>query len=1117
MGSRFSLHRSSLLTQTLWLAIGYFVLGRLALLMAIPPGYATPVWPAAGLAVVGLLAFGYRAWPGVVLGSFCINLPTTLATGHPALQSAVVAASLGLGAALQALTGAFLVRRLLPEPLAFGQPRQLGALLALAGPVACLLSPTLGVTTLVWAGQLSWLDRGFNWFTWWVGDSIGVLLVIPVFLIWVAAPGQLSRRNKITASIPSAIVLALVTLLWARTSALDMLTATMLFTALSSALVLAMARRTTAVREQETLGVDGVLARSIVDTTHDAYIAMDADGRILEWNREAELIFGWTHAEAVGRKLATLVIPERYRQAHARGVAHFLATGEGPFFNQRLELCGLHRNGHEVPVELTIWPTQTRQGYWFNALLHDISTRQRAIQRLTAQETAAKALVESANLAEAAPKILQVVCSALGWRVGAVWTVDANVVLLRCTQFWHEQGRPVPAFKAATRSQTFACGIDLPGRVWGSGKTLFIPDLALEPDFPRAPYAAEDGLRAAFAFPIISSSEVLGVVEFFSDSIEPPDEGLLKMMDTLAHLLGQFVARKLAEIALFEEKKRVEVTLHSIGDGVLAIDTNGRITYLNPIAEDMCGWRADEALGRPVGEVLRIVDQQTDEERPNPLLLAALENRTVGMTSNSALVRRDGYRAPIEDSAAPIHDHDGRVIGSVMVFHDVSESRAMAMKMSHLAQHDSLTDLPNRVLLQDRLVQALARAERAGQTLALLYMDLDGFKNINDSLGHEVGDLMLQEVAQRLQHCVREMDTVSRQGGDEFVILLPAIRDPSDAARVAENILQAVRRPFRIAGTEYNITLSIGTSVYPHDSSDPGVLLKYADAAMYQAKRQGRNQHRFYTRMISERADRRLSIESSLHQALRDDEFQLYYQPKVLPETGVIAGMEALVRWQQPSGGVFAPGEFMEVAEESGLISRIDLWVLEEACRQNRAWQQAGLPHIPVSVNLAAASANAERFPEHVTAVLARTGLDPACLEIEITENQMLRDTARSETLIRGIKAVGVKVAIDDFGTGYSSLSYLCRFPFDVLKIDQSFVRELAVGSKQIAIVKAITQLARTLGYRVVAEGVETLEQVRILQSHGCHEMQGYLYSRPVPVMQFERLLRGRSIAPAAA
>jgi len=574
--------------------------------------------------------------------------------------------------------------------------------------------------------------------------------------------------------------------------------------------------------------------------------------------------------------------------------------------------------------------------------------------------------------------------------------------------------------------------------------------------------------------------------------------------------------REEAARLLAASEARAEVTLRSIGDGVVTVDLEGRVEYLNPVAEVMTGWSLAEARGRPSSEVMRLVDESGEETSLSPLKLAVQEDRILGLASDALLVRRDGHRSAVEDSAAPIHGHDGSVIGGVMVFHDVSEARAMSIKMSHLAQHDHLTGLPNRILLQDRFAQAVARAKRESGCLALMFLDLDGFKHINDSLGHEVGDLLLKEVTARLTRTVRASDTVSRQGGDEFVILLPRVREVADAALVADKLLEAVRRPIVIGGAELNVTLSIGVSLYPDDGTDPAVLMKHADAAMYQAKQGGRDQCRFYTPEISERADRRLTLESSLHQALRNREFTVHYQPKVRAVDAGITGMEALVRWRRPTGEVVPPGEFIHIAEESGLIGRIDLWVLEEACRQNRAWQDAGLLSVPVAVNLSMASLEVDRFVEQLGIILERTGLAPEWLEIEFTESQMLKDTARFERLIAGVTGRGVKVAIDDFGTGYSSLSYLCRYPFNILKIDRSFVNDLGAGARQVALVDAIVRMADALGYRVVAEGVETPEQEALLREMKCHELQGYRYSRPVPPDEFVGLLRRRSIVPAA-
>ena len=439
-------------------------------------------------------------------------------------------------------------------------------------------------------------------------------------------------------------------------------------------------------------------------------------------------------------------------------------------------------------------------------------------------------------------------------------------------------------------------------------------------------------------------------------------------------------------------------------------------------------------------------------------MMALRENRTLGLATNSDLVRRDGFQTPIEDSAAPIHGRDGEILGSVMVFHDISESRAMALKMSHLAQHDYLTDLPNRVLLQDRFAQAIGRAKREHGHLALLYSDLDGFKHINDSLGHEVGDMLLQQVAQRLLHSVRSVDTVSRQGGDEFVILLPEIRSSSDAVRVADHILQAMRDPFQVADTELNVTLSIGIAMYPSDGNDPGVLLKYADAAMYQAKHHGRNQYRFYTRAISERADRRLSIESSLHQALRNDEFVLHYQPKVEPATGEITGMEALVRWQPPNGELSYPDDFIEIAEEE----RLDLAHRPVGSRRSlsteprmatRRTPTACLSPSIFRPRMPTPSAIRKSWPDPETH-RAGPGLPPY-------RDHRKPDAARYRALRHA----------DPRDQGGWRQGRHRRFrhrlfqpqlpvplPFDVLKIDRTFVQSLDFDSKEIAIVEAITR-----------------------------------------------------------
>ncbi len=562
-----------------------------------------------------------------------------------------------------------------------------------------------------------------------------------------------------------------------------------------------------------------------------------------------------------------------------------------------------------------------------------------------------------------------------------------------------------------------------------------------------------------------------------------------------------------AEEALFAERERAQVTLNSIGDAVVTTDLQGKVTYLNLVAEKMTGWSREDAAGRPLNEVFKIIDGSTHQAAPDPARRAIEEDRTVGLAMGCVLVRRDGFESPIEDSAAPIHNRDGRVAGAVIVFHDASQSRAVALKMSHLAQHDFLTDLPNRSLLTERLSQAIGLARRHGRQAALLFLDLDGFKQINDSLGHATGDQLLQSVAARLVASVRGTDTVFRQGGDEFVILLAEIEQPQDAAHVAETLRVALAAPHRIGGQDLSVSLSIGISVYPDDADNVDSVMRNADTAMFHAKASGRDNYQFYKTDMDTRAVHRLLVEGGLHRALTQGEFLLHYQPKFDLRSGAMTSAEALIRWSSPDRGLVYPKQFVPIAEACGLIVPIGRWVLREACRQVQAWLDAGLRAVPVAVNTSAVEFRHEDFLEGLASILMETGLAPRYLELELTESVLMHDAESSVAVLEALKAMGVRLAIDDFGTGYSSLSYLKRFPIDTLKIDRSFVHDISSDADGSTIVSAVIAMGRTLGQRVIAEGVETQEQLAFLRTRQCNEGQGFHFSRPLPTEDFRRLL----------
>ncbi|HEX4585810.1 MAG TPA: EAL domain-containing protein [Burkholderiaceae bacterium] len=435
-----------------------------------------------------------------------------------------------------------------------------------------------------------------------------------------------------------------------------------------------------------------------------------------------------------------------------------------------------------------------------------------------------------------------------------------------------------------------------------------------------------------------------------------------------------------------------------------------------------------------------------------------------------------------------------------------AEHRAAEEKLAFLAHHDPLTQLPNRLLLRDRFERAIAQTTRQRGRIAMMFLDLDSFKEINDSLGHEVGDELLIQVAGRLRSCVRHMDTVSREGGDEFVIVLNGADELAGVARVAQQILASMELPFEIDGSSLHTTLSIGISVFPDDGEDFDTLRRNSDAALFVAKDSGRNVYRFFDEQMNRDVLERLQMQASLRCALKNEEFRLYYQPQLRLRDGRIIGMEALVRWQRADGRLVQPGEFIAVAEQSGLIIPIGQWVLNEACRQAMQWRQAGLPELVVAVNLSVAQFRRGNIPEAVKAALQRSGLPPASLELELTESVLLHDTETALETLRALKKIGVKLSIDDFGTGYCSLAYLKRLAVNKLKIDRSFMRELAESAEDAAIVRAIIQLGHTLELEVVAEGVETDAQLAFLRANGCDQIQGYLISHPLPPAQFPGL-----------
>ncbi len=536
--------------------------------------------------------------------------------------------------------------------------------------------------------------------------------------------------------------------------------------------------------------------------------------------------------------------------------------------------------------------------------------------------------------------------------------------------------------------------------------------------------------------------------------------------------------------------------------GIMITDAEHRIRKVNPAFTNITGWQEADVVGRR--------DSMLSAGRDEPGLAAEMQ---AALDSGGMWVgelwsrRRDGEVYPENRTVVAVRDAQGRLRHYVSMFSDISAEKFAAERIHRLAHYDATTELPNRVLLQDRLLNAINRAARAEGRLALLFLDLDGFKLINDTLGHAAGDEVLRLVGVRLMSRLRKADIVARIGGDEFAVVLSDISHPGDVQAICDQLLAVITEPYELSGQDNRVTTSIGIAMYPDDGTDVQTLLKHADAAMYQAKEHGKNRYAYYEPEMNRRAEERLQMTRQLRHALERNEFRLCYQPQYDLASGRLVGVEALIRWQGEDGGWVPPMRFIPVAEDCGLIVGIGDWVLREACRQARQWREQGLDFGRISVNVSGRQFQDEGLQAAVKQALAESGLPGNRLELEITESWVMEGPYRAETQLRLLHEMGVSLVIDDFGVANSSMAYIKRFPVQKLKIDRSFIRDIPADADDAAIVSAIIAMGHSLGLKVVAEGVETAEQSAFLRGTGCDEVQGFLYGRPVPSDELNVLL----------
>jgi diguanylate cyclase (GGDEF)-like protein/PAS domain S-box-containing protein len=804
--------------------------------------------------------------------------------------------------------------------------------------------------------------------------------------------------------------------------------------------------------------------RALVESASDWVWEVNTRGIYTYSSPSVRELLGYTPEEVIGKTPFDLMPPDEAARMEAR-FREIVASRQACY---GLENANLHKDGRQVILETNAVPIFDATGAMvgYRGMDRDITARKQV-------DLALRQSQESLNEAQ---------------RIASLGSWDWDIV--GGDLYWSDEFYRIFGLSRECFGATYAAFLD-----------------AVHPDDrARVEQAVDDALTTATPYDI-------------EHRIVRPDgsERVLRergevMFDAEGHPVrmvgtGQDITdQRLVELRLRQAAKVFENT----SEGVMITGPDQRIVAVNQAFTRITGYGEEEVKGCGP-KILQSGRHDADYYRQMWSAIHAT-GRWQGEIWNR---RKDGADYPEWLNISVVRDDADAIINYIGVFSDITSIKEAQDKLTYTAHHDALTGLPNRLLFRDRLEQALATARRTGEGVALLFVDLDRFKLINDTLGHEAGDLLLQAVAQRLVACMREEDTVARMGGDEFVVIQRGIGQPDDAALLATRMLTEINRPVSLAGHEIVASLSIGIGLYPQDGSDASTLLKNADAAMYRAKERGRNCYQYYANEMTAAGLERLELETDLRQALQRGELRVHYQPQVDLASRRIVGAEALVRWQHATRGMILPAVFIPMAEDNGMIGQIGEWVLNTACSDARAWQLEGLPPLRVAVNVSGRQIGNDHVVDKVATALKNSGLAAQFLEIEITESVVMQDAARAISVLSALQDMGVTLAIDDFGTGYSSLSCLKRFPINRLKIDKSFVDSLEGAPDAAAIAVAIIAMAHSLGHTVIAEGVETEAQVEFLRGHGCDEMQGYLFSCPVPAEQFVEILRDAA-APAA-
>ncbi|MFT5083567.1 MAG: diguanylate cyclase (GGDEF)-like protein/PAS domain S-box-containing protein [Lentisphaeria bacterium] len=1029
-----------------WLVLAsvYFFAAQLGLSLAFEHANTSPIWPPTGIAIAALLYFGRKAWPGILLGALVAQAATDI---PPA-----IVLSIAIGNTLEALIASEILLRT-GQTYPFAKPRGVTLFVGVV-TIACAVGATIGVFSLFLGGAV---QKQFStiWITWWLGDLVGALVVTPFILAW-----SNSERIKITARIVLAI-----SAIGASTLLLYVLIFTSTFPAIASHSPGAFVILPVAVWSAFRFCEKGSSIFALCTSAVAIVATLDGHGPFIRASINQSLIVLQSFIGLLSVSMLILAASVRERRSVNEQLQGFANTLEKNIAKRTADL----RNTNE-------------------ALSQEMLERESTMSALRTLIGYSAAGPHSHFLDSCVKDIATIYDVDFAF-VGVFPSETRDVITT--LSVW-VKGRGADNFEYRLEGTPCQHVIDQ--------KIELVPTKAAE-KYPQDVLLANMGVDSYFGAPLVTpSGTTLGIIAVMDTNPMQLQTWTKPILALYANRIASELERKYSE----DERKLAEAVFNSSAQAIAISDNKGNILRVNHAFERITGYTSKEL----VGQNFRINKSDVHQQAFYREFWDQLINKGTwqGEMWNK---NKKGDIYPIWQSAASVYASDGKeILNFVSIFSDTTERKVYQQHIYNLAHYDVLTGLNNRSAFLSHLQVAVSNAQRLKNTLAIIYLDLDHFKLINDASGHGMGDKLLKVVADRLKHLVRENDVVARLGGDEFVILLTNFTASEDIILVAEKTIQTLAGPVVLDGIELVISASLGISSYPQNGNDGQTLLQNADAAMYQAKNKGRNNYQFFTQEMNDQAKERLAIESDLRNAIKNNELVLHYQAQIHVPTNRIIGCEALIRWQRPQRGVVSPLSFIPIAEETGQIRAIGEWVLKEACLQLARWQNAGLDGLRMSVNISSRQFFNQNLIHTVRSAIDEANISADLLELEITESSIMENVEDAINTLDALKKMGTQLAIDDFGTGYSSMSYLKKFPISRLKIDQSFVHDIATDPDDAAIVKATISLCHNLQLAVIAEGVETQEQVTFLQNSGCLEMQGFFFSTPLPSKSFAELVK---------